>query len=81
MRLEVVTELEKSGLSRTEAINAVIAAKGIKKWRLAHRAGYSEGHFSHLLRGGRTVTDEQLDTIEAVLADEINQRAGLEATA
>lgn len=71
MRLDVVTDLQKSGLSRTEAILAAMAAKGVKKYRVAHRAGYSEGHFSHLLRGGRTVTEDQLDKIEAALAEEI----------
>lgn len=68
-RLQIVSDLEASGLSRRQALKAAIAAEGIKYFRIAARLGMSGGHLSNILNGQRDATDDTLDSIETAIAD------------
>lgn len=77
-RLQIVSDLEASGLSRRQALKAAIAAEGLKYFRIAARLEMSGGHLSNILNGKRDSSDEDLDQIETAIADLI---APAEATA
>lgn len=70
-RLQIVIDMEGMGLTRRQALKAVIAAQDLKYFRIAGRLDMSQGHLSNLLNGQRDATNEVLDQIEAAIAAEI----------